>query len=43
MIVRICGKLVEVDKESGMVEQNGLTYEILVPHYSISELASHRG
>lgn len=43
MIVRICGKLVEVDKESVMVEKNGFTYEILVPHYSISELASYRG
>ncbi len=43
MIVRLTGKLIEVNEDAVAIEQNGLAYEVLVPHYAIGELAAHRG
>ena len=43
MIVRITGSLLDVDEESIVVERDGVAREVLVPRFSIGELASFRG
>lgn len=43
MIVRLAGTLIEVTEDSVVVEREGLAYEVLVPRFSIGELAACRG
>jgi len=43
MIVRLTGTLVEVTKESVLLERDGIAREVLVPLYAITELAACRG
>lgn len=43
MIVRLSGTLAEVLEESVVVERDAIAYEVLVPRYSIGELAACRG
>ncbi len=43
MIVRITGSLLDVDEESIVLEREGVAREVLVPRFSIGELASFRG
>ena len=43
MIVRLTGTLIDVTKESAVIEREGVAREVLVPHYAIGELASCRG
>jgi len=43
MIVRLTGTLLEVSEESVVVEREGVAREVLVPRFSIGELAAHRG
>lgn len=40
MIVRIKGTLIDVADESAIIERDGLAREVLVPKYSIAELAA---
>lgn len=43
MIVRLTGLLIDVTKESVVVERDGIAREVLVPHFSVGELATYRG
>ncbi len=43
MIVRVRGQLSEVGEVSAVLERDGVAYEVLVPHYALSELAARRG
>ncbi len=43
MIVRLSGILMDVDKESVIIEREGLAREVLVPSFAIAELAAYRG
>lgn len=43
MIVRLTGTLLEVNEDSVVVEREGVAREVLVPGFSIGELAAHRG
>jgi len=43
MIVRLTGSLIDVDEDAIVVEREGVAREVLVPHFSIGELASYRG
>ncbi|MFQ5591892.1 MAG: Holliday junction branch migration protein RuvA [Phycisphaerae bacterium] len=43
MIVRLTGTLVEVTEESVVIERDGVGRELLVPPFTIGELAAHRG
>lgn len=43
MIVRLTGTLIEVTEEAVLVERDGLAREVLVPRFSIGELAASRG
>ncbi len=43
MIVRLTGSLLDVDEESIVVEREGVARQVLVPRFSIGELASFRG
>jgi len=43
MIVRMTGKLCEVNEQSATIERNGLAHEILIPGYAVGELAAYRG
>lgn len=43
MIVRITGTLLEVAEESVVLERDGVAREVLVPHFSVGELAACRG
>ncbi len=43
MIVRLTGTLIEVNDEAIVVDRDGVAYEVLVPHFAISELAAYRG
>jgi holliday junction DNA helicase RuvA len=43
MIVRLSGTLIEVNEESVVVERDGVAREVLVPRFSVGELASYRG
>lgn len=43
MIVRMTGKLVEVTKESVILDRDGISREVLTPPFAIVELAAYRG
>lgn len=43
MIVRITGKLIEVNEDSVVLDRDGLAYEVLIPSYAVVELAGFRG
>jgi Holliday junction DNA helicase RuvA len=43
MIVRLTGVLVDVTEEAAVVERDGVGREVLVPHFSVGELAACRG
>jgi Holliday junction DNA helicase RuvA len=43
MIVRLTGTLIEVSEDTIVVEHDGLAREVLVPRFSVGELASLRG
>jgi Holliday junction DNA helicase RuvA len=43
MIVRLTGNLIEVTEDAVLVERDGLAREVLVPRFSIGELAACRG
>jgi len=43
MIVRLTGTLIEISEESVVLERDGVAREVLVPRFSIPELAAHRG
>ena len=43
MIVRLTGTLLDVDGESAIIERGGIAREVLVPGYSVGELAACRG
>ncbi len=43
MIVRLAGTLIEVDKESVVIDRDGIAREVLVPQFAIGELAACRG
>jgi Holliday junction DNA helicase RuvA len=43
MIVRLTGTLAEVTEDAIVVERDGVAREVLVPRFSIGELAAHRG
>lgn len=43
MIVRLSGTLIEVEEGSIVVDRDGMAREVLVPRFSIGELAAHRG
>lgn len=43
MIVRLTGTLADVDDGSVVVDRDGVAREVLVPQFSIGELASYRG
>lgn len=43
MIVRLTGTLIEVTEESVVIERDGMAWEVLVPRFSIGELAAYRG
>lgn len=43
MIVRLAGTLTEVFEDSIVLERDGVSREVLVPRFSIAELASYRG
>jgi len=43
MIVRITGKLIEVNEDSVVVDRDGLAHEVLTPSYAVVELAGSRG
>jgi Holliday junction DNA helicase RuvA len=43
MIVRLTGTVLEVEAESVVIDRDGLSWEVLVPHYALGELAAQRG
>jgi len=43
VIVRLTGTLVDVNEESVVLDRDGLAREVLVPRYSIGELAGAAG
>jgi Holliday junction DNA helicase RuvA len=43
MIVRLTGTLIDVSKESVVVERDGVAREVLVPQFAVAELAACRG
>ncbi len=43
MIVRITGKLIHVDGEAGIVDRDGICYEIYLPAFAASELTQYTG
>jgi Holliday junction DNA helicase RuvA len=43
MIVRLTGKLIDVTEETVVLEHDGLAREVLVPRFSVGELAAFRG
>jgi len=43
MIVRINGRLGEIDEDRVVIEREGLAYEVLVPSCAVTELAAYRG
>lgn len=43
MIVRITGTVIDVTEESVVIERDGVGWEVLVPVYSVGELAAIRG
>lgn len=43
MIVRLTGTLVEVYEGSVVLDREGVSREVLVPQFSVGELATHRG
>jgi holliday junction DNA helicase RuvA len=43
MIVRLTGALVEVTEEAAIIERDGVAREVLVPRFSVGELAAYRG
>ena len=43
MIVRLTGTLIEIAEDSIVIERDGLAREVLVPPFTIAELAAHRG
>lgn len=43
MIVRLSGRLLEVGKDSVVIDRDGVAREVLVPRFAITELAACRG
>jgi len=43
MIVRLTGTVIEVMEDSVVLERDGLAWEVLVPRFSLGELAAYRG
>lgn len=43
MIVRLTGTLIDIDEDSATLERDGVAREVLVPRYSVGELAACRG
>ena len=43
MISHIAGQLVEVHKDTVVIEKSGIGYVVAIPQYAISELAPNRG
>ncbi len=43
MIVRLTGTLIEVAEDSIVVERDGIARELLVPPFTVAELAAYRG
>ena len=43
MIVRLAGTLTDVFEDSIVLERDGVSREVLVPRFSVAELASYRG
>lgn len=40
MIVRIRGRLCEVDEDAAILDRDGIAYELLIPRYAVGELAA---
>lgn len=43
MIVRLSGTLIDIFKDTVVLERDGLAREVLVPRFAIAELAAYRG